>query len=89
MIDATVGQRRRTINLLGQTPDQGDFDRLEDGQVILRQRDDKSLEGDAGRDKAPSRAQIVLEFGNSAKDESANDACTRLIKNAALTYSPQ
>ena len=43
MIDATVGQRRRTINLLGQTPDQGDFDWLEDGQVILRQRDDKSF----------------------------------------------
>ena len=55
MLDATVGERRRTINLLVQTPDQADFDRLEDGQVILRERDDKSLEGDAGRDKAPAR----------------------------------
>ena len=41
MLDATVGERRRTINLLVQTPDQADFDRLEDGQVILRQRDDE------------------------------------------------
>ena len=36
MLDATVGERRRTINLLSQTSDQGDFDRLEDMGIYNR-----------------------------------------------------